>query len=155
MSDRERSGGHGIRPTIAEISSDDDDDGLFVDRLSDAGTESGDEAVDEAVSEDGDGGESTGTSLEWKIDHSSGDHGLNGMLAGTYPRWDALTMCSTGFHHEELNQLNLTACKPSNCFIDYTRSTTAVGRLDRQRLMQRTHISPSSTSTISASSGSS
>jgi hypothetical protein len=21
-------------------------------------------------------------------------------------------MCSTGFHHEELNQLNLTACKP-------------------------------------------
>jgi hypothetical protein len=30
---------------MAEISSDDDDDGLFTDRLSNAGTESGDEGM--------------------------------------------------------------------------------------------------------------
>ena len=84
---------------MAEIWSDDDDDGLFGDRLSDAGIDSDDEAADEVVSTDG--GEGTETALEWKIDHSSGDHKLNGMLAGTQPRRDGLTICSTGFHHED------------------------------------------------------
>jgi hypothetical protein len=101
LSDRGRSGSHGIRLTTAEISSDDDDDGLFADHLSDAGTESGDEAVDdEAVSEDGDGGESIDTALEWKIDHSSGDHRLNGTLAHNRNRI-GLMMCSTGFYHKD------------------------------------------------------
>lgn len=82
---------------MAEIWSDDDDDGLFADRLSDASSE----LDDEVVSTDEDGGESMEPGLEWKIDHSSGDHRLNGMLAGTQPRRDGLTTCSTGFHHED------------------------------------------------------
>jgi hypothetical protein len=88
LPDRGRSGSRGIRPTMAEILSDDDDDGL----LSDAGTESSDEAVDEAISEDGDRGESTDAALKWKIDHSSGDHRLNGILASTHLRSDRLTV---------------------------------------------------------------
>ena len=55
---------HGVRPTTAETWSDDNDDGLFVDRLSDAGSELDDEAVDEDVSTDGDSGESIEPGLE-------------------------------------------------------------------------------------------
>jgi len=53
------------------VSDDDDDDGLFADGLLDADAESEDEVPEE-------GEDVAQTQGKWKIDHSSGDHRLNG-----------------------------------------------------------------------------
>ena len=55
----------------AKVSDDDDDDGLFADGLLDADAESEDEVPEE-------GEDVAQTQGKWKIDHSSGDHRLNG-----------------------------------------------------------------------------
>jgi len=78
LTDRERP----ERPSMAtmaatEVSSD-DDDGLFTEGESEA-------EIDEEDSDPGDAGDETTSDdrmPQWKVDHSSGDHKLQGKLAG-------------------------------------------------------------------------
>lgn len=73
---RERLEGPSMATTTATAISSDDDDGLFTEGESEA-------EIDEEDSDPGDAGDETTSEdrmPQWKVDHSSGDHKLQGKL---------------------------------------------------------------------------
>jgi hypothetical protein len=83
----------GMRPAITVVSSDDEQDDALA--VSDTSVDS-----DDDTDEMGDAGVARDTTLEWKIDHSSGDHRLHGIEARERVK-ARLTLSSTGLHRED------------------------------------------------------